>query len=62
MEYFQPSCITCANRTFKKDFPTCKAFPDGIPNKIWEAKVTHEKHFPGDKGILYEKIEIPNMQ
>ena len=33
----------------------CKAFPDGIPNKILKGEVKHIKPYPGDHGIQFEE-------
>jgi hypothetical protein len=35
---------------------TCKAFPDGIPRDIWLGENDHTKLYPGDHGILFEKV------
>ncbi len=35
----------------------CKAFPDGIPKKIWRAKTDHRKPYPGDNGIMFLAAE-----
>ncbi len=35
---------------------TCKAFPDGIPDKILMGEADHTKPFPGDHGIQFEAI------
>lgn len=32
----------------------CEAFPDGIPDDIWEEKVSHDEPYPGDNGIVFE--------
>jgi len=33
----------------------CTAFPDGIPGVIAAGEFTHDKEFPGDRGMRYEK-------
>ena len=35
----------------------CKAFPDGIPEKILTGEHDHTKPFKGDNGIRFEPIE-----
>ncbi|MBN2734736.1 MAG: hypothetical protein JXQ82_07770 [Methanomicrobiaceae archaeon] len=32
----------------------CDAFPDGIPDDIWEGKNNHDESYPGDNGITFE--------
>lgn len=49
-------CLTCVHRI---DLNTCKAFPDGIPEEIVRERVVHDKPYPGDNGIRYEKRETP---
>nr|DAD63452.1 MAG TPA: minor capsid protein [Caudoviricetes sp.] len=34
--------------------PSCKAFPDGIPDKFWDAKIDHTAPYPGDNNITFE--------
>lgn len=34
--------------------PYCKAFPNGIPDKFWNAKVDHTVPYTGDGGITFE--------
>ena len=34
--------------------PYCEAFPDGIPDKVWDAKVDHTTPYTGDNGITFE--------
>lgn len=34
--------------------PHCKAFPNGIPDKFWNAKVDHTVPYTGDNGITFE--------
>lgn len=33
--------------------PFCLAFPDGIPDKIWEDRFDHSQPFKGDNGITF---------
>jgi hypothetical protein len=33
----------------------CKAFPTGIPEKIWSNEVVHDKPLKGDGGIVFER-------
>lgn len=49
-------CRFCKNFTgsSKKGTPACKAFPNGIPDKFWDAKVDHTTPYTGDNGITFE--------
>jgi hypothetical protein len=44
------------NSVNKKNGNVCKAFPKGIPDKIWSGENNHEKPFKGDHGIQFEKV------
>jgi hypothetical protein len=37
--------------------PTCDAFPNGIPDKIFWGEVFHDHPIEGDNGIQYEPRE-----
>lgn len=52
----QPMCLMCKHLLgFTSDAkPYCKAFPDGIPDKFWNAKVDHTAPYTGDNGITFE--------
>lgn len=49
-------CYDCKHNT---NHGVCKAF-DYIPDDIWYGKVSHDKPYPGDNGILFEPIEEKN--
>ena len=49
-----PMCFECKNKL--TDY-TCKAFPDGIPDKILFGKVDHTKPYNGDHGIQFEPVD-----
>lgn len=49
-------CYDCAH--FNEDEAhTCKAFPEGIPDKILFNEVDHKKPYKDDNGIQFEKKE-----
>lgn len=48
-------CITCKHLSFLMG--GCDAFPDKIPLEILQGRVSHNKPYPGDHGIQYEKIK-----
>ena len=48
-------CDICINRTLHEN--KCKAYPEGIPEKIITGEHDHTKPFPGDNGIQFEPIE-----
>jgi hypothetical protein len=50
MTEYRPICFYCKH--LKRG--DCKAFPDGIPDDIWEARSLHRTPFPGDQGIQFE--------
>ena len=54
-----PQCTSCKHLdrdTIKSVKPTsCKAFPNGIPQEVWDYKHDHTQPYPGDNGILFEK-------
>lgn len=52
----QPICLQCRHLLgFTSDAkPYCKAFPNGIPDKFWNAKVDHTAPYTGDNGITFE--------
>ncbi|MCQ2513460.1 MAG: hypothetical protein MJ089_00010 [Ruminococcus sp.] len=38
-------------------YPTCKAYPTGIPTRIFSEEKSHDRHRPFDKGYRYEPKE-----
>jgi len=48
-------CEVCKHIWYNKDYLTCDAFPEGIPNEISSEKVTHTISYKGDKGIHFEQ-------
>lgn len=50
-------CDACARLRPKTDLDdpmTCDAFPDGIPDVIWNNQADHRRPFDGDGGIRFE--------
>ena len=50
-----PLCSFC--RYCQKNVFKCRAFPDGIPNKILIGLHDHHKPYRGDNGIRFEPIK-----
>jgi hypothetical protein len=50
-------CTTCVHWVSPldsgRDEQTCKAFPAGIPEEIWNGKADHRNPFSGDRGIRW---------
>lgn len=49
---YSPVCTWCRNRHYGPDH-TCKAFPSGIPDEIWEGKNDHTAPYEGDRGFRF---------
>lgn len=48
-----PICLGCTR--FRADKPglTCDAFPQGIPQAIYESSADHRKPYPGDRNLQF---------
>ncbi len=55
MQFAQPICSACARLRPRDDGPglVCDAFPDGIPDAIYEGGFDHREAFPGDHGVRF---------
>lgn len=61
-------CLFCKHwqspldRDDKQDVQICDAYPDGIPDRIWDGQADHRQEQPGDHGIRWEPdgdVEFP---
>ena len=52
----QEQCLSCVHfhGVYKKRDPSCDAFPNGIPEKIWMGDFDHNNPFEADRGIRFE--------
>lgn len=50
-------CDKCKHLSFDYIYPTCKAFPDGIPNELFSEEISHTKPYKNDNGIQFEAKE-----
>lgn len=50
-------CAACAHYRWGSSSVggQCAAFPDGIPEEIYRNRVRHDRPYPGDNGIMFEK-------
>lgn len=48
-------CLAC--NSLNNNMTTCKAFPNGIPIKIFTGHWDHTNPFKNDNGIQFERIE-----
>ena len=54
MPIFDNSCRECYNYLIAR---TCLAFPDTIPDRIWNGENDHHNPYSGDHGIQFEPLE-----
>jgi hypothetical protein len=58
----EPLCLNClwlqvwANKT-RKFPPNCAAFPEGIPEEIWNGEFNHRKPHKEDQGLQYRPLK-----
>jgi hypothetical protein len=51
-----PMCVDCTRFWDLIEKPKCEAFPDGIPDEIWEDGFDHRKPYPNDGNIFFQPI------
>jgi len=56
-----PLCSICRFKhkdslSYRKRFPTCDAFPNGIPEAVRKNRMDHRKAIAGDNGIRFELV------
>lgn len=54
-----PLCSICRYKhhdtlNYRKSFPTCDAFPNGIPEAVRKNRIDHRRAISGDNGIHFE--------
>ncbi len=57
---FSPTCALCLH-ALGSPFQTCKAFPDGIPEDIWNGDNDHTQPFDGDKGLRFVEMTLADI-
>ena len=54
------NCFTCKH--LHSDERTCDAFPDAIPSMFLYLDRVHNRHYPGDHGIIYEPADEQHVK
>lgn len=52
---FIPVCLDCKYQFDKDKKVCCKAYPEGIPYNVWEAKATTDMDKPCPNGYKFER-------
>jgi len=53
--YPAPICMRCVHLEKEPTGPLrCDAYPDGVPEAIWQSVADHTKPYKGDHGIQFE--------
>lgn len=52
------TCWNCLHLTVGTK--TCLAFPEGIPDAVWQADRGHREPVPGDRGVQFLERTLPS--
>lgn len=58
---YSPICMLCKWLSRDTEEPSCKAFPDGIPDEIWIGQNDHLVPYKGDHNIQFQKMTIDEI-